>query len=492
MIDLRTHPRWQAEDLGKPIPDSPHAVSVAFPLWEHVEQYEQGDPRVLNALACGYPRFVYHPRIEELSRACEERFAGEGSQSLPFPSAGAAQRCRDYLERKAQCRVGVDALGLNGIHAVTFPAELAKTVKKFWQHTGDTVSSRLAEATLAGRGPDPEGVGAKNVIKKRIAEHTGQSADDIFLFPTGMAAISAAHRLLQERAPGVETVQLGFPYADLLKVQDEIGPGMRFFPNVDPERLDAVAGLLEDTPVAGLFTEFPGNPLLQSPDIPRLSPILRQQDVPLIIDDTLGAYINIDPFPYADIVTTSLTKFFSGAGDVMAGALILNGASPYHARFAESLGQQHEDQLWSEDAVVLEQNSRDFPARMAQINATTETVCKALKGHPAVEELYYPKYETVENYHKLLRTGGGYGGLFSILLKNAEETSRPFYDALRVSKGPSLGTDYTLACPYTLLAHYDELDWAASHGISPCLVRVSIGLEDPADLIARFHQALPR
>jgi cystathionine gamma-synthase len=53
-----------------------------------------------------------------------------------------------------------------------------------------------------------------------------------------------------------------------------------------------------------------------------------------------------------------------------------------------------------------------------------------------------------------------------------------------------LGTDYTLCCPYTLLAHYRELDWAARHGVAAHLLRVAVGLEDPVDLAARFQEAL--
>ena len=59
-----------------------------------------------------------------------------------------------------------------------------------------------------------------------------------------------------------------------------------------------------------------------------------------------------------------------------------------------------------------------------------------------------------------------------------------------MNKGPSLGTSFTLACPYTQLAHYDELDWAATYGVSGHLLRVSVGLEDPVDLSERFQQAL--
>jgi len=83
---------------------------------------------------------------------------------------------------------------------------------------------------------------------------------------------------------------------------------------------------------------------------------------------------------------------------------------------------------------------------------------------------------------------GGYGGLISITLKNPKKAPA-FYDALQVSKGPSLGTEFTLACPYTLLAHYDELDWAESHDVTPNLLRFSIGREPLEELIARFEDA---
>ena len=80
----------------------------------------------------------------------------------------------------------------------------------------------------------------------------------------------------------------------------------------------------------------------------------------------------------------------------------------------------------------------------------------------------------------------------SILLSNAPETAPRFYDALRINKGPSLGTNYTLCCPYTILAHYTELDWAESLGVSRWLIRISVGLDDADDLCARFAEAFDR
>ncbi|MGD9857485.1 MAG: PLP-dependent transferase, partial [Planctomycetaceae bacterium] len=88
------------------------------------------------------------------------------------------------------------------------------------------------------------------------------------------------------------------------------------------------------------------------------------------------------------------------------------------------------------------------------------------------------------------RPGGGYGGLLSLTLHNEAESAPRFFDALRVCKGPNLGMTYTLACPYTILAHYGELEFAESCGMSRHLIRVSVGLEDADDLIERFNVAL--
>jgi len=124
------------------------------------------------------------------------------------------------------------------------------------------------------------------------------------------------------------------------------------------------------------------------------------------------------------------------------------------------------------------------------INDRGEAVYDFLLAHPKVERLWYPKGVTPEHYEALLKPGGGYGGLMSILLKDAPRTAPAFYDALRVCKGPSLGTNYSLACPYTLLAHYDELDWAARRGVDANLVRLWVGLEPENELIARLEEAL--
>ena len=88
------------------------------------------------------------------------------------------------------------------------------------------------------------------------------------------------------------------------------------------------------------------------------------------------------------------------------------------------------------------------------------------------------------------RPGGGWGSLITFLPRNAETRSPQIYDRLALCKGPSLGTVFTLVCPFTLLAHYTELDWAETCGVPRYLLRISVGLEDPEELWRRLDEAL--
>jgi len=482
-------PLWRPEDLGKPMPDSPHAASVAMPLWEHVVGYEEGDPAIRDALRSGYPRFLLHPFIRELVQAhLGDRWPAE--EALPFPSEKIAKGCIAFITAKSVYRGRVERFRDTDAYLACFPAKAFDIARKYWQHFGEIVNSRQAH-TLVHREPTPDGgAEAKATIRARIAECSGADADDVFLYPTGMAALTEALRMAQARRPQAHSVQFGFPYVDVLKIQTEWGPGAHFYPKADVSEFDAVQKLLAEEPVSCVICEFPGNPLLRGSDIPALADITHANGALLIVDDTPATYHNVDLLPHADIVISSLTKAFSGVGDVMAGGLIVGDAHAHAEKLRAYQRDHYADLFWDGDAVVLEANSRDFPARMEHVNTTAERLCDYLREHSAVDRVYYPKYEIPAEYDRVKKPGGGYGGLFSILLKDAAKTAAPFYDRLRVSKGPSLGNNFTMACPFTLLAHYDELDWAESIGVSRYLVRVSVGLEEADDLIARFGEAL--
>lgn len=489
MHELINNPVWRPEDLGKPIPDSPHAASACLPTWADNIGYEEADPRVHDTLTTGYPRFVYNGFCKQLFARCGEQFAREGQSCLAFSSEGVAQRFSAYMLDQAGAEVTIHPFGRHNVHAACFESRHADLAKSYWQHTGEGVSSRQAEACLNDT-PAVDAVECKQVLRERVARLSGVAAEDVFLYPNGMNAIYAMHRVVRSLSPELKSVQFGFPYVDSLKVQEKFGPGAHFYTKGDEDDLNAMETLLETESISSLFTEFPSNPLLASPDLKRIQTLARQHNFPLIVDDTLATWLNVDLFSVVDAFTTSLTKFFSGVGDVTAGAVVLNRKSPFYEQFTAGLREQDEDLFWGADAVVLEQNSRDFEERMPRINRTAEALADFLHAHPKVADVYYPKYQTPEAYNAFRRPDGGYSGLLSVVLKDPAETAPRFYDALKVCKGPNLGTSYSLVCPFTILAHYHELDFAESCGVSRYLIRVSVGLEEPEDLVGRFEEAL--
>ena len=492
---LMDAPLWRAEDLGRPIPDSEHAVSVAMPHWAHAVGYEEGDPAVVDRLACGYPRFVYHPLVVALAAALETRFAGPGEFCLPLPSRRAAAAAAAYLAKGGVERgvegARIEAAGMHGVFALVAPVAGAARAMAYWQHTGRIVSSRLAAAMLRDGTDDGQaGAAAKQNIKAQLAAVYDVPGDHIYIFGTGMDAVTTAHELGLAAKPGARSVQYGFPYVDVLKVQQEFGPGAHFYPHEGSDALGELDGFIKAEAISSIVTEAPANPLLTTPDLAGLSARAVTAQALLIVDDTVATGLNIDVRPWADLIATSLTKNFSGHGDVMGGALIVNPKRPGAAMLRDRLAADFEDLLWWEDALVLEERGADFADRMAAINDNTLRLARFLDGHKAVEEVYYPGLGPDPHYEAIRRPHGGYGGLLSFLPRDCASNAAPIFDRLRINKGPSLGTNYTLACPYTILAHYRELDWAQQCGVSQWLIRVSVGLEDADELIARFAEIL--
>ncbi len=483
-------PLCAPDDLGRPIPDSPHAVSVCLPTWRDNVGYEKQEPRVTSQMNNGYPRFVYHHLCRELFAVCEERFADEHESCLAFPTTAAARHFADFFAEQSGTAARICDVGHHGVQAVCFPTDQADIAKAAWQHLGEGVTSRLAEACLQQRSaPLDEGESAKTAVRNRVAEAADAAVEDVFLFPCGMTAIYAVYRAVVGLLPDRPTVQFGFPYVDTLKILQKCGSGTHFYPHGNREELEQLEAILKKEAVSGIFTEFPSNPLLRSPDLRRLSSLARRHRAPLIVDDTLATFVNADLLPVADAVCSSLTKFFSGVGDVAAGSVVLNPQGAFYQDLAQQL-RDADDLLWCEDAIALERNSRDFVMRVEQINRNAERLANYLQNHERVAAVYYPKYQTPDEYRVFMKPGGGYGGLLSIDLVNPAENAPRFFDALRVCKGPNLGTNYTLVCPYTVLAHYHELEFAEACGVSRYLIRISVGLEDADDLIGRFKDAL--
>ncbi len=354
------------------------------------------------------------------------------------------------------------------------------------------------------------------------------------------------------------TVVFGFPYLDTLKMNKRpelVKGGCTFLSSGEEDDLDRLEALLDaqamtSSRVCALFTEVPSNPLLKIPDMQRLNELAKKYDFLLVVDDTISGFAQVDlfsgkhgyraasataPIPILgsgataftssiasapvpatedgvkiDLLCSSLTKIFSGRGDVLAGSTIVNSSSR-HAGLLKTLLLQEtaiSPTLFAGDAKVLAENSRNYEERCLHIMQMSYRLARWLRERPEIETVWHPcffkedalgsiRVHSVLRQRRLNEVQGepGMGCLLSLLLKGKGEDDRAvrseaFYDALHCLKGPSLGTPYTLCCPYTLLAHYTETTWAAEQGVPKCLIRVSVGLEDWEVLEARFAIAL--
>ncbi|EGU78643.1 cystathionine gamma-synthase [Fusarium oxysporum f. sp. conglutinans race 2 54008] len=354
---------------------------------------------------------------------------------------------------------------------------------------------------------------AKSAIRRRIAGAMAHDVDlnngplpamtsntrgmpnleesDVYLYPAGMNAIFNAHRALLHAREPAQSINFGFPYVDTLKILQKFGPGCLFYGHASAEDLDDLEARLKNGErFLGLFCEFPGNPLLTCPDLTRIRKLADEYDFAVVVDETIGTFANINVLPVADVVVSSLTKIFSGDSNVMGGGLVLNPESKYYRTLKTTMNEIYEDNYWPEDVIFMERNSRDFESRVVRINANSDAICEVLRTHPLVKSIYYPKYnDSKSHYEKVRLPDGGYGGLLSVVFQQKEH-AQAFFDALPLAKGPSLGTNFTLASPYVLLAHYQELEWAEQFGVDPYLVRVSVGLEETTELQDTFTNAL--
>ncbi len=483
--DLSAKPAWQEQDLGLPLPDSPHACSVCLPTWDSILGYEEGREKVLKRMRTGYPRFFKHPVVERLFAAAKAEVAGEHEEVIVLPTRASVQRAHRWVERRAETAVRIASF--HGLQVLVVPAKAKREADEYWRFAGEVVSSRQAQDFLDENLRE----GSKShLISRSLAKFSGAAAEDTFVFASGMAAITAVLRALPGMHDGKKTLQLEFPYVDSLKVQELFGHGVVYLNDATGESFDEALMRIRQGEFAGVFTEVPSNPLLRTIDLHRVAKACEDSGTPFIIDDSAAGPLNVDALRFADVVTGSLTKWISGKGDVMAGMATVRADSPVANALRESLTADSTESapLYIGDAEVLLSNLKGYSKRMATVNANGQALAAWLANHPAVAEVWHPSLTHKANYEAVMHKGAGYGGLLSFVLKTQKKTPK-VYDALRLSKGPSFGTPFTLVCPYTLLAHYHELEWAEGCGVSPNLLRVSCGLEPIETIIAAFEEA---
>ncbi len=496
---------FAAIPLGQRIPGALHAVSCSLPTMADVIGYEEKRPATLAAMHGGYPRFFLHPLVGQL-RAHLAREAQHPEGALWLVNS---ERVGRALVRWLGAGEVSSALG--GTVAVVRhrdDPELAMRARHFLQHTGGYLSSRAAEDALVRAGvrvaSEPEELwagDAESEIQRVLAPlFAGTTAADRLLAASGMTAVHAAFRAVsavQARRGRTAWLQLGWLYLDTIQVLKKFtpDPARDYLCQRDVLDLAALERLLAQhgARMAGIIIEAPTNPLVETPDVAAVAALARRHGVGVVIDPAISSPFNVDVLPHADVVVCSLTKYASHGGDVLAGLAVVNPAGPDAAALRAVLAQEIEPP-YARDRARLAARIGGAAAVVARINANAAQVVTFLLAHPRVRRVAWAgQGRCGENYRRIARGPAAWGGVITFALHGA---MTPFYNGVRLAKGPSFGMSTTLLCPYIFLAHYDlvgteaGLAELAASGLEPELLRLSVGAEPAEEIIAELARAL--
>jgi len=351
------------------------------------------------------------------------------------------------------------------------------------------------DAVLAGTRPGP--VYARYGNPTNVALETAvaalEGAEAALSYGSGMAAIYGA--LLSAGARAGTTVVAaqdlyGATYALLDKLLTTQGVTTWF---VDITDLDAVARYLTETKPVALLIETISNPLLKVADVPRLVELAHAAGAALIVDNTFATPYLCRPLEHgADYVVHSATKYLGGHGDVLGGVVVADAER--RAKLYDLL-KLTGGNLGPQEAWLILRGIKTLPLRVQRQCDNALQIANWLAQHPRVSRVNYPGLPE-HPQHDLavhLLEHDSFGAMISFDLKDgSRERVFRFMEALElVFPATSLGDVYTLTL-YPAMSSHRALDAETRHaiGIGDGLVRLSIGIEDPADIIADLEKAL--
>ena len=313
-----------------------------------------------------------------------------------------------------------------------------------------------------------------------------ESAELAWAFCSGMAAETAL--FLAHGREGI--VCVGDAYGGTLELLSSqlplLGIPTHCILGHELDRLDALL-----TGSAKLvFFETPTNPALELFDIRAIADLAHARGARVAVDNTFASPVNQRPLELgADFVVHSATKYLGGHSDLTAG--VLAGSKDLLLpvwNWRKNLGST----IAAETAALLSRSLRTLVVRVRQQNATAQAVAEAMARHPKITRVYYPGLPDFPGHALAKAQMHGFGGMVSIEVAGTGADATRAADRLRLfALAPSLGGAESLVTqPYTTTHHGLTPEERARRGIADSMLRLSIGLEDPADLIADLEQAL--
>lgn len=369
-----------------------------------------------------------------------------------------------------------------GAHALSMPLYLTSSFVFESAQEGAELFAHEKEGFIYTRmgNPTVEATAAK------IAALEG--AEEALLTSSGMAAISTTLCALLQ--PGQRLIAgrvlYGSTLALLKRMERRCGMNIRY---VDATNLDEVRDALHPS-TRVVYIETPDNPLLGIADIVGIAALAKKVGALLIVDNTFATPFNQRPLELgADLVIHSATKYLSGHGDLIAGAVV--GSRHLVSAVREELKEKGAI-CGPFTAWLLQRGLKTFALRMERHNANGMAVARFLERHPRVERVYYPGLPS-SPYHALARQQmKGFAGVLSFEVSGGLEAGRKLVDAVTLcTRAVSLGDAETLIEHPASMTHATvPPEQRRAAGITDGLVRLAVGLEDPEDIIADLDRAL--
>ncbi|MEW5765036.1 MAG: O-acetylhomoserine aminocarboxypropyltransferase/cysteine synthase family protein [Acidobacteriota bacterium] len=362
----------------------------------------------------------------------------------------------------------------------------------------------------------------QEILEERLAALEGGTAS--VAVASGTAAVFYA--LANAAAPGGEVLASKALYGGTVALLQETLPAFGLSARlVDASRPGEVEEAISDRTRA-LFVETVGNPTLEVADLPALSQVARRHRVPLIVDNTFATPFLCRPLEWgANVVVHSLTKWIGGHGTFLGGAVVDGGTfdwkderfPAFHApdasygglRFGHDLGASQDRAFALRTRAVLLRNlgaalSPDscwmalqgletLFLRMGRHCANALSAASFLLDHPKVECVRYPGLPGDPSHPTARRVlSGGYGGMVVFTLKTGLPGARRFLESLRLfSHAANVGDARSLAILPSATTHAQlSEEERLRAGVREDLVRLSVGLEHPEDLVRDLEQAL--
>ena len=304
-------------------------------------------------------------------------------------------------------------------------------------------------------------------------------------FASGMAAIDTLLRLLQ---PGDHVLSGNDVYGGTFRLFDKVlAPYGLHFDFVDTADTDAVAAALRPE-TRLVWLETPTNPLLRLTDIAAVAEIVRASGAWMGVDNTFASPALQQPLLLgADFVVHSTTKYIGGHSDVVGGAIVLDDEELYERlKFLQNAVGAVPGPL---DCFLTLRGIKTLALRMERHSANALRVARFLEEHPAVESVLYPGLESHPQHELAARQMAQPGGMVSFTPRGGEAAARAVVRGTRLfTLAESLGGVESLIELPAPMTHASVAD--SPLAIDPGLVRLSVGIEDAADLIADLEQAL--